>query len=194
MLQERQQVCRARVRGQIVFQSLAPLNIYLCAAPPRCQLPAQSAVLKGHGAHELRARHGREPWVNAASPDLEGGALWQQVANVAQEILVGGHLQRLARGVVVVDLLLQTVALVQERLVLGRVLQDEPPKGAPKLLGVDPRAGEMSFSTSRTSFMSTFRPPLSSVLRAGPLNAELVSSRKILQLAQTEANSQMRPA
>ena len=128
---------------------------------------AHPYVLKGHGAHELRARHGREPWVNAASPDLEGGALWQQVANVAQEILVGGHLQRLARGVVVVDLLLQTVALVQERLVLGRVLQDEPPKGAPKLLGVDPRAGEMSFSTSRTSFMSTFRPPLSSV-RATP--------------------------
>ena len=89
------------------------------------------------------------------------GALGQQVADLAQERLVGRGVDGLAaaRPVPGVDLGLQLVALLEQRAVRrGEVMHDrvEP---RPEFLGRDPGPGNASSLMNRSRISPTCRPP-----------------------------------
>src|SRR5699024_2682308 len=86
----------------------------------------------------------RELDVNTLGVDLHFGWLLDQIADVAQEFLIGFLILDRARVVAVpgVDLVLQALALGEQFAVPGCALVDECIKAGPELVGIDAASGQ----------------------------------------------------
>ncbi len=88
----------------------------------------------GDGNDELRAGDARDLVVDAGGVDGEVGAFRHEIADLGEESLVRGQVERLAlaRAVPVVDLGLQIVALFQQRAVLRRQVVNQAIEARPE--------------------------------------------------------------
>ena len=95
-----------------------------------------------HRHDELRPGDDGDLRIDIVRLDREGRTLGQQIADLSEKILVGGEVAGRAVGAMPgVDLLLDVVALLQQRPVLRRKVVDQFGKAVPEGVGVDAGSG-----------------------------------------------------
>eukprot|EP00123_Amoebidium_parasiticum_P019019 comp24333_c4_seq1/m.46044 comp24333_c4_seq1/g.46044 ORF comp24333_c4_seq1/g.46044 comp24333_c4_seq1/m.46044 type:complete len:574 (+) comp24333_c4_seq1:1168-2889(+) len=95
-----------------------------------------------HGHHQLGASNVGNLGVNVGGRHLELGALREEVADLSEECLVGGHVPGLVPvgHVVGVQLGLDLIALGKERLVARRQIRQDALKALEEIIGLDASA------------------------------------------------------
>ena len=113
------------------------------AAPPRIGGVEQEPRVQDRH-HQLRPGTARDLVVDVCRSDGEGRGFGDEVADVVQECLIGGLVDRLARafGMPGVDLRLHPVARRQQLAIARGQIGEDRRGTAPEGLGRDPRAGQ----------------------------------------------------